>query len=110
MPFRQWLRSPRRLLGLFLAIMLTLGAALGWLSWRLLEQDRELGNQRIRERLEGAADLAEAVLVRRLSEAEDRLGLLMSATDPTARSSPLLPRCTGRQECCGERVRRRRGP
>jgi len=64
--------------------MLTLGAALGWLSWRLLEQDRELGNQRIRERLEGAADLAEAVLVRRFSEAEDRLGLLMSATDPTA--------------------------
>ena len=84
MPFRQWLRSPRRLLGLFLAVMLTLGAALGWLGWRLLEQDRELSSQRIRERLESAADLAEAVLVRRLSEAEDRLGLLMSATDPTA--------------------------
>ena len=63
----------RRLLGLFLAVMITMTAALGWLGWRLLEQDRDLSRQRIQERLESAADLASAALVRKLSEAETTL-------------------------------------
>jgi signal transduction histidine kinase len=70
---RQWFEPPRRLLGLFLAVMVTMTAALGWLGWRLLEQDRELSRQRIQERLEGAADLAAAALVRKLSETETLL-------------------------------------
>ncbi|MBI4473396.1 MAG: hypothetical protein HY646_12065, partial [Acidobacteria bacterium] len=75
MSFRQWVEPPRRLLGLFLAVMVTMTAALGWLSWLLLEQDRDLSRQRIHERLEGAADLASAVLVRKLLELEASLAV-----------------------------------
>jgi len=48
-------------------------AALSWLSWRLLAQDRALESQRIQERLEHAADLVCAALERRLSEVADQL-------------------------------------
>ena len=39
MSLRQWVERPRRLLGLFVAVMVTIAAALGWLGWRLLDQD-----------------------------------------------------------------------
>jgi hypothetical protein len=60
--------------------MVTIAAALGWLGWRLLEQDRDLSRQRIQERLEGAADLASAMLVRKLMEVESML--TMPAAEP----------------------------
>jgi signal transduction histidine kinase len=40
----------------FLGTMCALAAALTWLCWRLLEQDRQLESQRLQERLEQAAD------------------------------------------------------
>ena len=40
----------------FLGTMCALAAALTWLCWRLLEQDRQLESQRVQERLEQAAD------------------------------------------------------
>jgi len=69
---REWFRPPRHLLALFLAVTVAPASALAWLSWRLLEQDRALENQRIQERLEHAADLIAAALERRLSEAVDQ--------------------------------------
>jgi len=51
MSLRRWLEPQRRLLGLFVAVMVTIAAALGWLGWRLLDQDRDLSRQRVQERL-----------------------------------------------------------
>ena len=81
--------SPARpLLGAFLAITILLVAALGWLGWRLLEQDRELERQRARERLESAADAAAAAIQRRLRDLQDSLGQTTAAGDG---ASPLDP-------------------
>ncbi len=71
MPFRQWFQPPRHLLALFLGLALVLASALGWLSWRLFEQDRALENQRIQERLDRAADVIAAALLLSLSAAEE---------------------------------------
>ena len=76
-----WFRSPRYLLTLFLAIMLVLAASLSWLSWRLLKQDRALENQRIQERLDNAADLITASLLRKFSESKHQLTSLLALSD-----------------------------
>lgn len=73
MQFSQWFRPPQHLLSLFLAMTLTLAAALGWLGWRLFQQDRALESQRMRERVEYAADLISAALLRSRSETDERL-------------------------------------
>jgi signal transduction histidine kinase len=57
MPWLVWLRPPRRLLVLFLAVTLAPAAGLVWLGWRLLEQERALEAQRRLERREHGADL-----------------------------------------------------
>ena len=76
-----WFRSPRYLLTLFLAIMLVLAASLGWLSWRLLKQDRALESQRSQERLDNAADLIAASLLRKFSESKDQFNSLLALSD-----------------------------
>jgi signal transduction histidine kinase len=73
MRLREWFRPPRHLLVLFLAVTVVSATVLGWLSWRLLEQDRALENQRIQERLDHAADLVTGALHRRLTELEEQL-------------------------------------
>jgi len=70
---KQWIRSPYHLLWMFLSITLVLAAALGWLGWQLLQQDRALSGQRAQERVEVAADLITAALQRDLSELEQDL-------------------------------------
>jgi signal transduction histidine kinase len=82
MSLSRWFRPPRYLLTLFLGIMLVLAATLGWLGWRLLEQDRALENQRTQERLDNAADLIGASLLRKLSEGEGQLTGLLGLSDP----------------------------
>ncbi len=57
MRLNQRFRPPRHLLMLFLVTTLVLALALGWLSWRLLQQDRALESQRIQERLQQVAPL-----------------------------------------------------
>jgi signal transduction histidine kinase len=59
-----------------MAVAIVPATALAWLSWRLLEQDRALENQRIQERLEHAADRIGSALERRLSEMADQLPAL----------------------------------
>ena len=56
------LLSARRSLPLFLAIVVCLAIWQVWLTWRLMEQDRNLSAQHARERLEQIADLAVAQL------------------------------------------------
>ena len=58
---------------MFLLISLGPAAALGWLSWRLLEQDRALAAQRIQERIENAADMACTYLRQGQAEVEEKL-------------------------------------
>ena len=79
--FGEWLRGPRQLRVVFLAVMLLLSAALGWLGWRLLQQDQQLFAQRLAERREIAADLAVAGLEKRLSAVEHDLSQALVAGD-----------------------------
>jgi len=75
------LRPPRNVLVLFMAVSAVSVSVLVWLSWRLLEQDRALENQRIQERLERAADLIVTSLDLGLSEIENRLSVLSDPGD-----------------------------
>jgi len=65
----------------FLLIVCALVAGLGWLGWRVLEQDRALERQRITERLGTGADLVATALVSRLVELDDRLVLVDAAPE-----------------------------
>jgi signal transduction histidine kinase len=66
--------SPRRVQALFLSVTLLFAAAVGWLGWRLLEQDRALARQRRMEQLDAAAERAAGALFRRLAEFEEMAG------------------------------------
>ena len=79
--------APLKLLTLFVLLSGIPLAALGWLGWRVLEQDRALESQRVRERLDSAASLIARELDRTLSAWE---GMLPAAAEgqPVA-----LPRC-----------------
>jgi nitrogen-specific signal transduction histidine kinase len=80
-----WLRPPGRTLTVFLCLMLVLGGTLGWLGWRLLEQDRALEGQRLQERLELAADGVAAALQQSLTDLESYLGFIPG---PNAKEPP----------------------
>ncbi len=81
MPLSQWLRPPRRSVTAFLVMTLALAGALGWLTWRLIEQDREREPQRTQERLDRALDLSVVALRNRLGEIGRQLDAL-SALPP----------------------------
>jgi signal transduction histidine kinase len=69
-----WLRPPRRLLVLFLAVTLAPAAGLVWLGWRLLEQERALEAQRRLERREQVAELIVGTLREQLLADRRTLG------------------------------------
>jgi len=73
MPNRSRLDPPRHPLVLFLGVMGLLACALGWLGWRLLQQDRDLADQQMRTRLESAADGVADELDRRIAGIEQTL-------------------------------------
>ncbi len=73
MRLRQWFRYPHNLLTSFFAITLALATGLGWLGWRILQQDRSLEGQRVQERLGQAADLIAVDLLRNLTGTEERV-------------------------------------
>jgi signal transduction histidine kinase len=74
--------SSSPLLTRFVGITLVLVAALAWLGWRLLEQDRALERQRTRDLLEGSADLIAAGLSRALAAVDDTLGSIALDSSP----------------------------
>jgi two-component system phosphate regulon sensor histidine kinase PhoR len=65
--------APAKLLALFALLSGVPLLALGWLGWRVLEQDRVLENQRQRERLENAASLIARELDVKFSDWEQLL-------------------------------------
>jgi signal transduction histidine kinase/tetratricopeptide (TPR) repeat protein len=71
-----------RLPAAFMAVAIALVTAILWLGWRLAQQDLELGQQRLHERRESAADLAVAELHRSLSEVEGHLDAIASSVPP----------------------------
>jgi signal transduction histidine kinase/tetratricopeptide (TPR) repeat protein len=56
--------------------MIVLGGALGWLGWQWLKQDRALEGQRLKERLESAADHMAVALQQDLMGLEGYLGFV----------------------------------
>ncbi len=78
MGIREWSGGPRRVLALFLVMTIVPGAALAWLGWSLLEQDRALENQRVQGKLELVADRAVSILERAL---DDLQPLLIGTTE-----------------------------
>jgi signal transduction histidine kinase len=83
------LLSVRRSLPLFLAIVVCLAVWQVWLTWRLMEQDRNLAAQHSRERLEQIADLAVAQLASTLGEWELSLRELDALPPPAALQATL---------------------
>jgi len=79
-PLAQWLKPPRSLLLILFLLTLVSVSALGWLGWRLLDQDRMVENQRVRERLEQAADGVTATLRGTLADIGDRLSAASAQT------------------------------
>lgn len=67
-----------RLLALFLVATIVPSAALVWLGWQLLEQDRGLERQRIHDVLEATANRVSAGLERELGSLERELASLTS--------------------------------
>ncbi len=82
----QWLRPPRQVLLLFLAITLGAAGALVWLGWHMMEHDRALETQRTLEHLDHAADHVTSVLQRTLADLEDQLPQWAAA--PGAKAPP----------------------
>jgi signal transduction histidine kinase len=88
------LLSVRRSLPLFLAIVVCLAIWQVWLTWRLMEQDRNLAAQHARERLEQIADLAVAQLSSTLGEWDLGLRELDTLPPPAALKAKLPPNGT----------------
>ena len=76
MPLRAGFRSATRLFAIFVVVTTALAAALAWVSWRLIAQDRELERQRRQDRLGQVLDTVAAGLLRHLSEHEQRVARL----------------------------------
>ena len=79
MGFRRWFVGPRRGAATFLAVTLVPALAFAWLGWRLLDMDRVMETQRVRDRLDGAAALVAAALDRRVAGIEEQLPSLTNA-------------------------------
>jgi signal transduction histidine kinase len=79
----RWFEPPRRVLLLFLIVTVVPAAALAWLGWQLVRQDRALESQRLQERLDRAAVVVAGALDRRLAEIA---GSLSSSGDVPADS------------------------
>ena len=86
------LRSPRRLTAIFIATILVPAAALGFLAWRTIEQERALERQRIRDRLDIVAAGVSLGLDSRLKETARQLVSAPSSPDLTKARDSLLVR------------------
>ncbi len=71
--WKRWLRPPQPLLLVLFSFTFVSITVLGWLAWRLIDQDRLLESQRSQERLEEAADRLVATLCSVLAEAGEHL-------------------------------------
>src|SRR5262245_32386403 len=82
--------TPRRVLMLFLAVTILPATALGWLSWKLIEQDRELESRRMKDSLDSAAGRIVTALDHRLTDLGDRLASLIESSSDLADDALLV--------------------
>ena len=73
---------------MFMATMAVLAVTLGWLGWRLLQQDEQLETQRRADRREVSADIAVAGIEKRISSVEQDLASMLASKKPGA-TAPL---------------------
>src|SRR5690242_18614093 len=90
-----WLRESRRVVAIVISVAALVTGALGTLAWRLVEQERTLGAQRMRDRLEQAIDRASAGLLSSLTIESDRLASLVQT--PTGDLAPKATEAAGVQ-------------
>ena len=76
-----WFRGPRQLRLIFLATMLLLAGTLGWLGWRLLQQDQQLSSQQMAERQETSADLAVTSMERELAAIDQDVARVLTTSE-----------------------------
>lgn len=69
-------RPSRRVLPLFAGAVVLVTVAFAWLGWRLLQYEEDLAVQHMQQRLDAAADLAAAAILRRTSDAAAQLTAL----------------------------------
>ena len=84
------IRRANPLLSRFIGINLILILGLGWLGWRLVDQDRELERQRSRERLESSADAIASGLLRGITSLGDTLAGVMADENPARQAAPRM--------------------
>lgn len=84
MQIAQWFGPSRRAVVMLASIMLITAVALCALAWRMLELDRAVAGQRLRERLEQAADRGSAALLRYRAEIDADLGRFVQQGQPPA--------------------------
>jgi hypothetical protein len=71
--------TARGLVGVSIGALVVLVTAIGLLAWRVIEQDRQLGRQRVRERLSLAADLAASEVRQRFDATARQLATIAVA-------------------------------
>ena len=86
---RRWLRSPRRLLAALGVTTVLSAAALSWLGWEVLRQDRVVEDQVEEERLSHQADRAARELERVLADAEETLAATLEGPAPVSTAERL---------------------
>jgi signal transduction histidine kinase len=74
-------RLSRALLKASVAALAVAVVVVGWLGWRLLQQDRALEHDRVQARLEDAADLVAAALGRHLTVTNQVVARMQTAND-----------------------------
>jgi signal transduction histidine kinase len=65
---RNWFRPPRHVLAIFVAVAVVSAAALSWLVWLLLTQEKAVEMQRRQDRIDQAAERAAAVMQAALAD------------------------------------------
>jgi hypothetical protein len=84
------LKNVHVILATSVSLVLKVAAAMGWLGWRLLSEDKALQQQQTRNRLEQGADLLLTGFLRRMTETEawlSQIGLSLPATARLERSA-----------------------
>lgn len=92
MPLRS--RPARRVLPLFAGAVVLIATAFAWLGWRLVHYEETAAVQRLQQRLDAAADLADAALLRHTTDAASQLAAIaaLPAADLPAAVRRLVPR------------------
>jgi len=79
-----WLKPPRHLFALFLAVAGLVAVVFGWLSWRVIEQDRALERQRVLEQRDAQAAASANSLQRVLLEVLEQVAAEKPPSDSDA--------------------------